>query len=222
VSSSKIFGVEILGSLLGSYDHCFVMMNVTDHFESRFLYVHSPNHPHRIKFLKSALIYGGSRIIRQDTRSSDALPCFSLSTVGSSGPTPDDPAVSSGSPLPPTGSSGYSPDDPAYPLCHPSDHPALHRMIRPWHFTYINPTVWNPRFTPHLLRRPLFCPNFCLVIFRANEDFFVPSCALLFPHRKIRHYSGTSFQISPRSLNVGCLRRFPPVNHLLYPYRGHA
>jgi hypothetical protein len=138
VSFSKIFDVEIVGSLLGSNDHCYVMMNVADHFESRVSYVHTSNHILRIKFLKSTssslFISGGGRIIRPKTGSSDSLFCYPLSTVGSSDPNL---APSSGLSLLRTGSSGHPPDDPASPLCQPSDHPALHRMIRPWRFTYI-------------------------------------------------------------------------------------
>jgi hypothetical protein len=71
VSFSKIFGVEIFGSFLGSNDHSYVMMNVADHFNSRVLYVHTSNHLLRIKFLKST----SPRLL-------------SLVEVGSSGPTP--------------------------------------------------------------------------------------------------------------------------------------
>jgi hypothetical protein len=76
VSFSKIFDVEIVGSLLGSNDHCYVMMNVADHFESRVLYVNTFNHLRRIKFLKST----SPRLL-------------SLVEVGSSGPTPDHPTL---------------------------------------------------------------------------------------------------------------------------------
>ena len=37
----KFIDVVIVGSFLASYDHCYVLLNVADHFESRVLYVHT-------------------------------------------------------------------------------------------------------------------------------------------------------------------------------------
>ena len=39
---SKTFDVVIVGSLLDSNDHCYVLLIVPDHFELRLLYVHTP------------------------------------------------------------------------------------------------------------------------------------------------------------------------------------
>jgi hypothetical protein len=117
VSFSKIFGVEIFGSFLGSNDHSYVMMNVADHFKSRVLCVHISNHLFRIKFLKSTSPRLLSRV-----------------EVGSSGHTPDHPTLYSVIFCRP------SDNPPLYRmirtlrpgcLCYVTDHPALHRMIRP-------------------------------------------------------------------------------------------
>jgi hypothetical protein len=114
MSSSKIFGVEIFGSFLGSNDHSYVMMNVADHFKSRVLYVHTSNHLLKIKFLKST-----------------SLRLLSLVEVGSSGPPPGHPTLcfcrSSDHPT------LYQMIRLLRPgcLCYVPDHPAPHRMIRP-------------------------------------------------------------------------------------------
>jgi hypothetical protein len=41
VSFSKTFDVVIVGSLLDSNDHCYVLLIVPDQFELRLLYVHT-------------------------------------------------------------------------------------------------------------------------------------------------------------------------------------
>jgi len=41
VSFSKFFDVVIIGSLLDSNDHCYVLLIVPDHVELRLLYVHT-------------------------------------------------------------------------------------------------------------------------------------------------------------------------------------
>jgi hypothetical protein len=125
---SKIFGVEIFGSFLGSNDHSYVMMNVADHFKSRVLYVHTSNHLLRIKFLKST----SPRLL-------------SLVEVGSSGPSPDHPTLYFCRPS----------DHPTLhrmirllrPGClyYVPDHPALHRMIRPLQsFTSVSHRIIRP------------------------------------------------------------------------------
>jgi hypothetical protein len=149
------------------------------------------------------------------TGSSGSLFCYLLSTVGSSDPIPDDPAPSSGLPLLRTRSSGPRPDDPASPvvyLCQPSDHPALALHL------YKEPTVWNPR--PHLsfIRRPLFSPNLAWRFFDPTK---ISSCPLVPCFLRIGRSGITpelcfkscgklkdisSKILSPRSLNVGCLR----------------
>ena len=71
-------------------------------------------------------------------------------------------------------------------------------------------------------------------IWHFDWDFFVVSCVFDSPRLgrsgPLRNsfdsrgnLKGISFKIpSPRSLNVGSSRRFPPVNHLLYLSRGYA
>jgi hypothetical protein len=71
-------------------------------------------------------------------------------------------------------------------------------------------------------------------IWHFNQDFFVVSYAFDSPclgrSGPLRNsfdsrgnLKGISFKIpSPRNLNVGSSRRFPPVNHLIYLSRGHA
>ena len=55
--------VVIVGSFLASYDHCYVLLNVADHFESRVLYVHTllsfssdQNSPLQVKSSKISLV----------------------------------------------------------------------------------------------------------------------------------------------------------------------
>jgi hypothetical protein len=115
------------------------------------------------------------------------------------------------------GSSGSTPDDPAL---------ALH--------LYKEPTVWNPKLHLSFLRRPLFSQNLTRRFFDPIKTSSCPlvPCFLrigrsgITPELRFKSrgkLEGISFKIlSPRSLNVGCLRRFPSVNHLLYPSRDHA
>jgi hypothetical protein len=117
VSFSKIFGVEIFRSFIGSNDHSYVIINVTDHFKSRVLYVHTSNYLLRIKFLKST----SPRLL-------------SLVEVGSSGPTPDHPTLYYVIVCRPSDHPTlYRMIRPLRPGClyYVPDHPALHRMIRP-------------------------------------------------------------------------------------------
>jgi hypothetical protein len=128
VSFSKIFGVEIFGSFLGSNDHSYVMMNVADHFKSRVLYVHTSNHLLWIKFLKTT----SPRLL-------------SLVEIGSSGHPPDHPTLYFCRPSDhPT---LYRMIRPLHPgcLCYVPDHPALHRMIQPLQlFTSVSCRIIRP------------------------------------------------------------------------------
>ena len=93
----KIFDVVIIGSSLTSNDHCYVLLIVPDHFESRILYVHTlfsitSDQKSLIKF-----IFVGKN---------------SLDKPGWSGPTPDHPTSSSKILLSKTGWSDHTSDHP--------------------------------------------------------------------------------------------------------------
>ena len=132
--------VVIVGSPLASNDHCYVLLIVPDHFESRILYFHTLfSITSDQKSLIKSIFVGKN----------------SLDKPGWSGPTPDHPTFSGKTLLSkpgwsnPTsnhpdleipGWSGPTPDNPApapKSLWSSPDDPALPRIIRPWQFQYI-------------------------------------------------------------------------------------
>jgi len=85
----------IFGSFLVSNDHCYILLNVADHFEFRVLYVHT---------LFSILLR--IKVSLQSVKNLLVYP-------GSSGPRPDHPATLGQSALVSSGWSGPCPDHPA-------------------------------------------------------------------------------------------------------------
>ena len=109
------------------------------------------------------------------------------------------------------------------------DHPALAVQL------YKGPRRGSPQTLFLLSAAAPFAPQIARVaIWIFNQGFVVLSCAFDSPRlgtsgplRNSSIRAGISkvfsFKIlSPWSLNVGCSRVFPPVNHLLYVSRGHA
>jgi len=111
----------IFGSFLASNDHCYVLLIVADHFESRVLYVHTPfiillgskiSHQVSVKNL-----YRRNRMIRPSIGSSGHLGHFISGRSQTIQPLP--------------GSSGSTA---CFQLWKVPDDPALPRIIRPRQF----------------------------------------------------------------------------------------
>ena len=164
-------------------------------------------------------------------------PTFSAKTLlikpGWSDPTSDHPILEI------SGWSGPTPDHPALApktLWSCPDDPTLPWIIRPWQLDYIYSRrrhALTLSFFFH--RRHPFSPQkLRAAIWILDQGFVELSCSFDSPRLRrsgpLRNsfdsrgnLKGISFKIpSPRSLNVGSSRWFPPMNHLLYLSRGPA
>ena len=235
----KIFDVVIVGSSLTSNDHCYILLIVSDHFELRILYVHTlfSITSDQKSLIKS--IFVGKNYLDKSGWSGPTPdhPTFSAKTLlskpGWSDPTSDHPNLEI------SGWSGPSPDhpDPAPKTSLvmsgwsdlTSDHPALTVLVYigwPWGALTLS-FFFHRRhpFSPQKLRAAIWILDQGLVELSCSFDS--PRLRRSGPLRNSfdsrGNLKGISFKIpSPRSLNVGSSRWFPPMNHLLYLSRGPA